>query len=129
MRHRDDARLDGIVCIDEIEDDDNDELFVDELEAEHGKPHVEEEKSEPIKILSNVKLPTIVEQPSEEGELLQNQAFKLEPSSEAEALSNVASGIATSLGLVDVVVLDDNQQYIISSNGAGGKYKCSTKII
>lgn len=40
----------------------------------------------------------------------------LEPSSEAEALSNVASGIATSLGLVDIVVLNDNQQYILQSN-------------
>lgn len=39
----------------------------------------------------------------------------MEPSSEAEALSNVASGIATSLGLVDIVVLDDNQQYILQS--------------
>lgn len=40
----------------------------------------------------------------------------MEPSSEAEALSNVASGIATSLGLVDIVVLNDNQQYILQSN-------------
>lgn len=102
-------------------------MFADELEAEHGKPLVEEQKSEQIKILSNVKLPTVIEQPGDDGELLQNQAFKLEPSSEAEALSNVASGIATSLGLVDVVVLDDNQQYIISSNGAGGKYIFCTK--
>lgn len=31
-------------------------------------------------------------------------------------MSNVASGIATSLGLVDIVVLDDNQQYILHSN-------------
>lgn len=44
----------------------------------------------------------------------------LVPSSEAEALSNVASGIAASLGLADtlpgeqtVIVLDENQEYVL----------------
>ena len=46
----------------------------------------------------------------------------LVPSSEAEALSNVASGIAASLGLADtltgeqtVIVLDENQEFILHS--------------
>ncbi|XP_058117932.1 centrosome-associated zinc finger protein CP190 isoform X2 [Anopheles ziemanni] len=49
-----------------------------------------------IKILSNITLPPA-------------KGISLEPSSEAEALSNVATGIATSLGLVgdNGVVLDD----------------------
>ncbi|KFB42378.1 AGAP001794-PA-like protein [Anopheles sinensis] len=49
-----------------------------------------------IKILSNITLPPA-------------KSIALEPSSEAEALSNVATGIATSLGLVgdNGVVLDD----------------------
>ncbi|XP_049937928.1 uncharacterized protein LOC126412394 [Schistocerca serialis cubense] len=49
----------------------------------------------------------------------------LVPSSEAEALSNVASGIAASLGLSTgalngdqtVIVLDDNREYILGSAG------------
>lgn len=120
MQHREDARRDGVVSIDEIEEDDDDELML--LPEPHLKTDADMEEQEgPIKILSNVKLPAAIESRGESTELLQNPSFKLEPSSEAEALSNVASGIATSLGLVDVVVLDENQQYIISSNGAESK--------
>lgn len=36
--------------------------------------------------------------------------------SEADSLNNVTGSIATSLGLVDIVVLDDNQQYILQEN-------------
>jgi hypothetical protein len=52
----------------------------------------------------------------------------LVPSSEAEALSNVASGIAASLGLADtltgeqtVIVLDDNQEFILHSTEIVGE--------
>lgn len=62
-----------------------------------------------MKIISNVKVPAR----SEQNNTNVQQTTHLESSSEAEALSNVASGIATSLGLVDIVVLDDNQQYIL----------------
>ena len=57
----------------------------------------------------------------------------LVPSSEAEALSNVASGIAASLGLTDtltgeqtVIVLDDNQEFILHSTEVVGEEVTST---
>lgn len=57
----------------------------------------------------------------------------LVPSSEAEALSNVASGIAASLGLADtltgeqtVIVLDDNQEFILHSTEIVGEEITST---
>lgn len=57
----------------------------------------------------------------------------LVPSSEAEALSNVASGIAASLGLADtltgeqtVIVLDDNQEFILHSTETVGEETIST---
>lgn len=57
----------------------------------------------------------------------------LVPSSEAEALSNVASGIAASLGLADtltgeqtVIVLDDNQEFILHSTEIVGEETTST---
>lgn len=62
-----------------------------------------------MKIISNVKVPAR----SEPSSANIQQTTHLDGSSEAEALNNVASGIATSLGLVDIVVLDDNQQYIL----------------
>lgn len=59
--------------------------------------------SNKIKILSNIELPvhTI--------STVASQDINLEPSSEAEALSNVATGIATSLGVLDS---SDDLQYI-----------------
>lgn len=36
--------------------------------------------------------------------------------SEGDSLNNVTGSIATSLGLVDIVVLDENQQYILQDN-------------
>lgn len=35
---------------------------------------------------------------------------------QANSLNNVTGSIATSLGLVDIVVLDENQQYILQEN-------------
>lgn len=79
----------------------------------------ETKTKEKFKILQNVKVPIVSQQQhansEQEGQTSQH-SVALEPSSEAEALSNVASGIATSLGLVDIVVLNDNQQYILQSN-------------
>lgn len=117
MHHREEAKRDGIVSIDEIEDTEEADDSTQEQEVrEEDKyitPQIIQEKStEKIKVLSDVKVPIINQ--CQEQTITQNIA--LEPSSEAEALSNVASGIATSLGLVDIVVLDDNQQYILHSN-------------
>lgn len=41
---------------------------------------------------------------------------KLVQTTEANSLNNVTSNITTSLGLVDIVVLDENQQYILQEN-------------
>ncbi|KAJ9594053.1 hypothetical protein L9F63_014530 [Diploptera punctata] len=58
----------------------------------------------------------------------------LVPSSEAEALSNVASGIAASLGLADtltgeqtVIVLDDNHEFLLHSTEVVGEETTSTE--
>lgn len=98
MQHRKEGRRDGIVSIDELEEDE-----LDEIEEEKEEKLIKKEK---INILSDVKLPQ-----NDQGHL--NEGISLESN---EALNNVASGIATSLGLVDIVVLDDNQQYILQSN-------------
>lgn len=105
--HKEKARQDGVI---DFSDDDH------EFD-EHDK-YIPNDPSggEKIKILSDIKLPS-----SSKGAahtfIPGTQIVSLEPSSEAEALSNVASGIATSLALVDnSVVLDDNHfhtgQYI-----------------
>lgn len=60
-----------------------------------------------MNILSNVKVQERQEH---------TRQLTLEPSSEAEALNNVATGIATSLGLVDIVVLNDSQQIFLQPN-------------
>lgn len=124
LNHRDDARRDGIVSIDESIDYDDDsqeqiQEIVEEEEVEYITSEIEPDvlAKEKIKILSDVKLPTM-EMQEQEG--MDQQTIALEPSSEAEALSNVASGIATSLGLVDVVVLDENQQYILRTENEQG---------
>ncbi|KAJ8952872.1 hypothetical protein NQ318_006488 [Aromia moschata] len=119
--HLKEARRDGIVSLDEmndVEDMEQAEENVEEEEEEEGQeeyivPEILPEtgmQKDKVKIISNVKVPARSEQGSVDP---QQQTIPLEPSSEAEALSNVASGIATSLGLVDIVVLDDNQQYIL----------------
>ncbi|XP_069677352.1 centrosome-associated zinc finger protein Cp190 [Periplaneta americana] len=58
----------------------------------------------------------------------------LVPSSEAEALSNVASGIAASLGLADtlvgeqtVIVLDENQEFVLQSTEIVGEETTGTE--
>lgn len=75
----------------------------------------ETKSKEKFKILQNVKVPMVAQEQQQQDQSSQ-QTVALEPSSEAEALSNVATGIATSLGLVDIVVLNENQQYILQSN-------------
>lgn len=60
------------------------------------------DKKNKIEILSNIEIPASEALIVEGGTIVAQQ-----PSSEAEALTNVASGIATSLALVDNVVMDD----------------------
>lgn len=96
--HKEKARLDGVI---DFSDDEN--------EFEDGDKYIPNDPSsgKKINIISNISLPKGSQQhtfiPTTQ------QIVNLEPSSEAEALSNVASGIATSLALVDSsVVLDDS---------------------
>ncbi|KAJ8917979.1 hypothetical protein NQ315_011432 [Exocentrus adspersus] len=100
--HLKEAKRDGIVILDEMEEDSDDEVEEEEVVVQKDK----------VKIISNVKVSSRTEQNNSPVQ----HVPPLEPSSEAEALSNVASGIATSLGLVDIVVLNDNQQYILQED-------------
>ncbi|KAJ8961952.1 hypothetical protein NQ314_005854 [Rhamnusium bicolor] len=113
--HLKEAKRDGIVSLDELDDveeADEDEDEDQESEEEYIVPEMMPDtalQKDKVKIISNVKVPIRADQQTNDSE----QSVTLEPSSEAEALTNVASGIATSLGLVDIVVLDENQQYIL----------------
>ncbi|XP_058055507.1 centrosome-associated zinc finger protein CP190 [Anopheles bellator] len=104
-QHRERARNDGVL---DFSDDDE---FQEAEEIPQAKP-----SDSKIKILSNITLPTInLPQSSLNAGKTPTtvQQIALEPSSEAEALSNVASGIATSLRLVGdsgVVIDDPNYQ-------------------
>lgn len=64
-----------------------------------------------VKIISNVKVPN--RQTTTDNQEL----VPLVQTTEAESLNNVTGSIATSLGLVDIVVLDENQQYILQQDG------------
>ncbi|XP_055546033.1 centrosome-associated zinc finger protein CP190 [Wyeomyia smithii] len=125
--HKDRAREDGVI------DFSDDEYHVEEEDEGPSEPTPNSSQESKIKILSNIAfskssaIPFVID-PSQAQTVsqiggkpqIQLQQITLEPSSEAEALSNVASGIATSLGLVDsasVVIEDPNfhqsgQQYI-----------------
>lgn len=50
---------------------------------------------------------------SDRGSHNQQDLVPLVQTTEADSLNNVTNNIATSLGLVDIVVLDENQQYIL----------------
>ncbi|XP_050511489.1 centrosome-associated zinc finger protein CP190 isoform X2 [Diabrotica virgifera virgifera] len=109
--HYNEALRDGIICfedIDNLEDLEGEEEHVGYISSEVIDSNaIQKEK---VNIISNVKVsPTH----SIQGTRQETQLIPLEASSEAEALNNVASGIATSLGLVDIVVLDENEQYIL----------------
>ncbi|KAK4883664.1 hypothetical protein RN001_006983 [Aquatica leii] len=116
--HRDEALKDGI----SLDDEEGEEIYEDELnnsrefqDSEYIPQELKQERKDKIKILSDVKLSSM-DVPQTSSDSLDQHNLSLEPSSEAEALNNVASGIATSLGLVDVVVLDENQQYILHTD-------------
>lgn len=94
--HKERACEDGVMDFDDEEVLDDSNQYVPNNETSPGA-------SNKIKILSNIELPvhTISS--------VASQDINLEPSSEAEALSNVATGIATSLGVLDT---SDDLQYI-----------------
>uniref|UniRef100_A0A7G3AQV3 Putative microtubule binding protein n=1 Tax=Lutzomyia longipalpis TaxID=7200 RepID=A0A7G3AQV3_LUTLO len=120
-QHKTRAKQDGILDESEGEEDVQvGEQYVDEMDK--YVPNVESELTESsdqkIKILSNISLPStksipfVLDPAAQHVNQIQGKsATKLEPSSEAEALSNVASGIATSLGLVEGSVVIGETQY------------------
>uniref|UniRef100_A0A6B2ECY7 Putative microtubule binding protein n=1 Tax=Phlebotomus kandelakii TaxID=1109342 RepID=A0A6B2ECY7_9DIPT len=130
-QHKQRARQDGIL------DDSDAEQDMEQYEDEADKyvPNVEESEltdtaDQKIKILSNISLPStksipFVLDPSAQhvNQIQGKSATKLEPSSEAEALSNVASGIATSLGLVEgSVVIGEAHQFQGDSDLISSQY-------
>ncbi|XP_053672051.1 centrosome-associated zinc finger protein CP190 [Anopheles nili] len=100
-QHRDRAIADGVLEF----TDDEDYQTEEETSSPQAKPSTSTSGGDgKIKILSNITLP-----PTKGSSSAAVRQITLEPSSEAEALSNVASGIATSLGLVEDpgVMIDD----------------------
>ncbi|CAH1112970.1 unnamed protein product [Psylliodes chrysocephalus] len=113
--HLSEGKRDGIVCLEELDtledleevDDEDQQFIVPEMLSDT----LHKDK---VKIISNVTVPP---NRREADGAQQNRLVQLDASSEAEALNNVATGLATSLNLVDIVVLDDNQQYILQQDG------------
>lgn len=109
-QHKQRARQDGILDESEPEEEQHHEEQYED-ETDKYVPNVEdsqltESPDQKIKILSNISLPSksipfVLDPTAQHVNQIQGKTTKLEPSSEAEALSNVASGIATSLGLVE----------------------------
>ncbi|CAH1119003.1 unnamed protein product [Phaedon cochleariae] len=118
--HLREGKRDGIVCLDELDsmedlDEEQEETGKDEYIVPEILPGITTQKDK-VKIISNVKVPPNRQKADS---TQSTQVIQLDPSSEAESLNNVASGIATSLGLVDIVVLDENQQYILQQDAQG----------
>ncbi|XP_049286427.1 centrosome-associated zinc finger protein CP190 [Anopheles funestus] len=103
VQHKERAIADGVLEF----TDDEDYQTEEELASPQSKayPAAGSSGEGKIKILSNITLPPA----KGAGAIGSARHITLEPSSEAEALSNVASGIATSLTLVgdNGVVIDD----------------------
>lgn len=93
--HRQQACDDGVMDFEEVED--QEDKYVPNNAEQAGSSN---EKK--IKIISNIALPSISSIGNASTSAAHHQQnINLEPSSEAEGLSNVASGIATSLGVLD----------------------------
>lgn len=114
------AKRDGIVCLDELETIEDLEDDENEDDEEAGEYIISENINEnmmqkdKVKIISNVK---VSHNQQNVHTSQQSQLVPIGSSSEAEALNNVVSGMGTSLNLVDIVVLDENQQYILQQDG------------
>lgn len=103
--HRQRACDDGVMDFDDVDDEDLEDKYVPNNAEQAGSSN--ENK---IKIISNIALPSIssIGNASTSAAASHHQQnINLEPSSEAEGLSNVASGIATSLGVLDANAHDE----------------------
>lgn len=95
--HRHMAKNDGTMEFSEDEEYDPTKSSKDEYDSAL-------KKSNKIQILSNIEIPA-----TDSINIEVDDAIVSQPSSEAEALTSVASGIATSLGLVDNTGIEDDQ--------------------
>lgn len=113
ISHRDEGSRDGIVGIDEMEAD---EVIGEDLEKAKLVSLKKEDESSKVKILSNVKVSTgKTIQPTKSNE--QKVVTPVQKPSQSNQIKLTSeTDVAASLGLVDIVVLDDNQQYILQSN-------------
>lgn len=105
--HKERAQDDGVMDFsdDEQYEDDADKYVPNNPETTQTVAGTGSSDSK-IKVLSNITLPSkapfvIDQQGNNSVTLIQTSTINLEPSSEAEGLSNVASGIATSLAVLD----------------------------
>lgn len=134
-QHFKEAIRDGITSLDEKMDFEDMEQELSQPAQEPVKepeavavqvadiPIKKEEKSivpqpkERVKILSNVKVSKPEETHIADTETIDNaavtQADQIAVTTATTALSNIGGSLATNLGLVDIVVLDDNQPYIL----------------
>ncbi|GJQ72674.1 putative metal ion binding protein [Trypoxylus dichotomus] len=116
MVHRDEARRDGIVSIDEKDEVDEDQL---EEEVEEYLLPIEEKQKEKFKMLTDSKVaPVSAESTNQaaEGTSATTTGAHERVTTTGSSIEHVTGGIATSLGLVDIVVLDENQQYILHND-------------
>lgn len=97
--HRHMAKNDGTMDFSEDEEYDPTKSFKDDFDSS--------KKSNKIEIISNIEIPSAGPIKFEV-----DGAIISQPSSEAEGLTSVASGIATSLGLVDNTGIEDDQYNI-----------------
>lgn len=110
MSHRDEGCRDGIVGIDELEAD---EVVEEDLEKAKLVAPKKEVDSSKVKILSNVKIGSTKSGQTSKGSSEQKVVPVQKPSQSIKM--SAETDVAASLGLVDIVVLDDNQQYILQS--------------
>lgn len=108
--HKERAQEDGVMDFsdDEMYEDDADKYVPNHPEASTSTANTSSTTDNKIKILSNIALPGkspyVLDAVANASNIIAADNINLEPSSEAEGLSNVASGIATSLAVLDTNV-------------------------
>ena len=110
--HRDEARRDGVVSIDELEADEQ----AEDQEEDYISMEPVDETEEKIRIISDIKVPIMPEAQSK----IKNESTVGVEQMPGEVRQpdciNVPTSLSTSLGLVDIVVLEDNQQFILHND-------------
>lgn len=114
--HKEQAQEDGVMDFsdDEAYEDDTDKYVPNHPEMDAANADAGASGENKIKVLSNITLPgktQFVLDASASGTIISTDNLTLEPSSEAEGLSNVVSGIATSLGVLDAAAHAEGEAY------------------